>query len=168
MRWKKTLFIVYSWATVVIWTIVIFWFSSLESLRIYSDDYSLLIERLTFLLSYAFLLLLVFRALIATFRLNIDRLSFARNKKEAQEDKEFVIIVETLLLTNAIFISAFIAMGNYQYLETITGRVNDIYSFLSNLTGILIAALITYSWPIINTVEMRLAKRIFGAILPKS
>lgn len=157
-NWKKYFFIFYAWITALIWGIVIFWFSGIENLKIAGDDNSLLIERITYLLSYGFLLILIFRALISTFRLTIDRLSYSRSKKERSEDREFVIITETLLLTNAILITSIIAIINYHYLDTVEGRINDTYSFLTNIIGILIAALITYSWPIISTLELKILK----------
>ena len=124
MNTRKFGFILYSWATVAIWVVVIFWFSSLENLNIYSDAYSTLLERMTYLLAYGFLLLLTFRALISTFRLTVDRLAKAKSKREKSEDREFVIITETLLLTNAIFFAILISVANYHYLENVTGRIS--------------------------------------------
>jgi len=158
MSKRKLLFIAYSWVTVFAWVVVIFWFSSLENLEVYSNDYSHLIERITYLLSYGFLLLTLFRALISTFRLTVDRLAYAKGKREKKEDKEFVIIVETLLLTNAILIACLLAVANYHFLDGIEGRINDTYTFLANIIGILISALITYSWPVLNDIELKAFK----------
>lgn len=154
MQKHKILFILYSWLTVLGWGVVIFWFSSFKNLDIYSSDYSKYLEKLTYFFIFGFFLLLTFRALISTFRLTIDKLSYSRGKAEKKEDKEFVVIVETLLLTNAIAICTLVAIGIYHYLLTVDGRVSDTYSFLINLLGILVAALLTYTWPIINELEI--------------
>lgn len=158
MQTKKALFILYNWFTTLIWIVVLFWFSSQEDLQIGSDEDSLFVERITYFLGFSFLFLLIYRSLINTFRLTVEKLAFTRSKEEAKEDREFVLIVETLLLSNAILLSVFIAVANNLYLETISGREVDIYLFLINSLGILVFALITYSWPVLSIIEARIAK----------
>lgn len=162
MQKRKIIFIAYSWVTVVLWALVVFWFSSVKNLEIYSSKYSGSLEKVTYFFAFGFLLLLTFRALISTFRLTIDRLAYSRNKQEEKEDEEFVVIVETLLLTNAIAICTLIAVAIYHYLLTVDGRVNDTYSFLTNLLGILVAALFTYTWPVMNEIEIIIYRWIRG------
>ncbi len=155
---RKTLFIIYTWLTAALWLVVIVWFSSLKNLEIYSNKHSITLERITYALAFGFLLLLVFRALISTFKLTVDKLAFARSLKERNEDREFVIIVETLLLSNSILICILTVIGNTFILNRTEGREVDTYSFMINILSVLCFALLTYSWPILNTLELKAFK----------
>lgn len=153
---RKTLFIAYLYMTVFIGIVVIFWFSTLNNLIIYKQDLSLTVERITYFIAFGFLQILIFRALIGTFRLTVDKLSFSRNKQERAEDREFRLIVETLIMTNAVLISTIVAIANDYVLRNTPGREGGAYTILVSILGVLVAALISYSWPLLNSIEATL------------
>ncbi len=155
---KKILFITYLYTTAFIGIVVIFWFSTLNNLTIYSPGLSLALERATYCIAFAFLQILIFRALIGTFKITIDKLSFARNKKEQTEDREFRLIVETLIMTNSILISTIIVLVNDYILRSTPGREAGVYTILTSMLGVFIAALMSYSWPIFNISRPRSIK----------
>jgi len=159
MSTKRILFILYNWATVILWALLLFWFSSIGTDSI-SKDYSKTLEYFTYFFGFGMLLLLTFRAHLSTFRLTVERLAFSRSKKEKQEDSEFVLIIETLLLANSILISSIIMIGSMYILNLETTREVNSYLLAANLLGILGFALIAYGWPLITTFELNIAKKL--------
>lgn len=155
---KKISFFIYLYSTIVAWIAVIFWFSSLENLQYNYTEYSLSLERATYFFAFIILNILIFRTLIATFRSIIDKLSFARSKRERKEDKEFTVITETLLLLISILASIIIVLINQYILIEIQGREGDIPLLIINLSAVLLGALITYNWPILKELESKIAK----------
>jgi len=81
---KDRFFIAYNYLTIVIWYGVILLISSIPDLDLKGSSLDWTLSSLGYALMYAFLFLLILRALLATFRLKVKRLMYFRSKGEGR------------------------------------------------------------------------------------
>lgn len=151
-------FILYSWATVVLWYGFIWLLSSIPNLDTTGSQTHWMISGAGYQLAYALLFLLIYRAILMTLRLRVDRLMYWKSKREKSEDEQFANIVEKLVMSvAALMCIALMALDEYHQLG-ITGRIATIIDVAVNFTGVAVAAVVTYLLPILIELEARLAK----------
>lgn len=112
------------------------------------------------MLLYAMLFILLYRAIIASLRSSVTRLAKWRNKPEAEEDAEFVLIIETLAIIVTI-LSTTIFAATEEFLQLYTeGRQADIKDVLVSVMAILLTALISYTIPAVGELEFAVKRKL--------
>ncbi len=143
-KYKLELTIIINWLVTTFLIFVILWFSDPRNLNIGANK---LLTNLTYFITFFMLQLLMFRALINTFRFTIDKLTFAKSKREKIEDSYFLLITETLIIIISILSNFIIALINFHIINIFnTNTIN----FNVAIFGIFISALVSYITPIIR------------------
>src|SRR5690554_5405742 len=127
---RRIAYIIYAWGSTLLLVGVMFWLATLPDLGEESGEYSELIKILYRLVLYAFLFLLTYRSLLATFRITVGRLSKWHSKKEMAEDRVFVLIIETLLVIIAVLGSTIVAIIEEYIQNFVEGRNADVEDVL--------------------------------------
>ncbi len=150
MRKKLTILsYIISWIITLLTISMILWFFHL------SMPNERFLNNLLYFVTFFILQIILFRALIGTSRLTIEQLAFFTSKREKKEDKEFVLIIETLLLFISILINIILALTNFYVLDN---PIATIINFNYAILGILTAALLNYTYPLIKDVIKQLNK----------
>ncbi|MBN1915555.1 VanZ family protein [Candidatus Dojkabacteria bacterium] len=139
----------------------IWWLSSIPRLSLTGNDTEPLLRAGGQLLAFGFLFLLIYRALLTSFKFRVERLAFWRTRKEKSEDTEFVFIVETLLLFIAVLLSILYAIVDEYHQSFVDKSMASARDVLLDTIGILTIALITYSLPIIAETEVFAVRKLF-------
>ena len=146
---KQTTATLSIWIIFVLFTAFIFYFSSIEDIGT-AHNYSKALELTTYFLSFGFSSILLFRALIYTFRFSVDRLSLANDKKEQLEDAEFRLIIEVILIFLTISLNTNLVLVNHSIIEQSAGRDSSTYAVLLNILGVSIFSFISFVWPLLE------------------
>lgn len=99
-RIQKISFLLYHWILAVAWTTALF-FVVINTGEVSLDNQNYL-STFTKALGFGILFILVYKALINTFRLRVKRLAVWRSLQEYTEDVEFVSLIEALLVVIAV------------------------------------------------------------------
>jgi len=158
---NRTIYVIYTWATVILWMGFIWWLSSVPKLSIGDSQTEPLLRAAGQLLAFGFLFLLTYRGLLTTFKFKVERLAFWRSRKEESEDSEFVFIVETLLLIIAVFISVVYAIVDEYHQNFISADLANARDVILDTIGVLVFALVTYSLPVIAETEVFAIRKLF-------
>ncbi|MFQ5492613.1 MAG: VanZ family protein [Candidatus Dojkabacteria bacterium] len=153
---KNPAFILYNWGSAAAWFGVILIVSSIPNLDIVGDVNDWVLRAVGYALMYGLLFLLIMRALLATFRAQVDRLMYWKSKREQAEDSEFAQIVEFLLFLVAVLISVLLAAFDEYFQSGISGRVGDIVDVFIAAMGMIITSVLVLKFPIIAEFEARL------------
>ncbi len=151
---NRTIYLFYLWGSAILWMGFIWWLSSIPRLSLAGNETEPLLRAGGQLLAFGFLFLLIYRALLTTFKFKVERLAFWRSKKEQSEDTEFVFIVETLLLFISVLLSILYAMVDEYHQSLVEHTLASARDVLLDTIGILLIALITYSLPVIVETEV--------------
>lgn len=156
--YKKFGFIAYSWLTTLLFAGVIYWLATIANFDVTTDITNEVVKVLFRMIMYAFLVVLIYRSLIATFRMTVTRLSSWRSKGEAAEDAEFVLIIETLLVIISVLSSILYAVFEQYVQMQIAGRTESLNDMLKDvlvsIMASLLAALVVYTIPSTGELEM--------------
>ncbi len=175
--------------------ILVLWLSQIPNLSVASDTMTDEIVKVSFRMTmYAIFFILVYRSFILTLKSTVLRLSKWRSKREQEEDKEFVFIIETLVLIATIFITICFSFFEEYSQIMIMGRNNSnpvVACSIANLqTGILensscfqasslseankdvlvsimsilLTAIIVYSLPIIGELEVAIKYKLVNVV----
>ena len=158
---NRTIYVIYIWATVLLWMGFIWWLSSVPKLSLTENQAEPLLRSVGQLLAFGFLFLLVYRGLLTTFKFKVERLAFWRSRKEESEDTEFVFIVETLLLIIAVLFSVVYAIVDEYHQSFTATDLASARDVILDTIGILIFALVTYSLPVIAETEVFALRKLF-------
>lgn len=171
---KKVAFLMYAWGSTLIFGLLIIWLSTIPNFQagnLVSDEVIKVIFRMTL---YAVLFILIYRSIIITLKTTVERLSKWRSRREVNEDSEFVLIIETLIVLLVIFICSTFAFveENIQFYTEGRNRAEStlvqddrVYIEQSVLTesnkdilvsvmAILLTAIVVYSIPVIGELEI--------------
>lgn len=154
---NKFWYIVYSWLTTAIFAGLIYWLATIPNFDVSTDVGNEVAKVFFRMVMYGFLFLLAYRSLIATFRGTVQRLAEWRSKREAIEDAEFVLIIETLLVIIGILGSTLFAVFEEYTQASVAGRAGEVKDVLVSVMAVLLTALIVYSMPVVGELEMAVA-----------
>lgn len=155
---RKNAFIIYAWITTIAWYLVILLFSTVEGVDLIQDYSNLFITTIAYQLAYGFLFLLIFRAMLITLKLKVERLLFWKTKREKAEDEEFAVIVEVLVVIIALVSTTLLAALDEFNQLNVVGRVGHINDVFVALSGALMFAVIVFVIPHATEIEARIAK----------
>lgn len=156
---KSLLFIIWSWGTTALFTVLIYWAATLPSLASVSVGDEVIKAAFRMLL-YSVLFLLIYRSIIATLRGTVTRLSAWRSKNEAIEDAEFVLIIETLVVIVTTLMAVLFAVFAEYAQQFAAGRVADVKDVLVSIMAILLTALVVYTMPAVGELEVAIANKL--------
>lgn len=158
MKSKNNWFIAYSWFTVVAWYAVIWLLSSVQDIDVDGNYVHWFLSSIGYELAFGLQFILIFRAIIVTLKLKVEKLMYWKTKREKEEDQEFVKVIETLILFLSISITLILAISDEYHQTFVSGRISNMEDILVNLMGIIIAAIFVFVVPIIAEIEDRLEK----------
>ncbi|MCA9381610.1 VanZ family protein [Candidatus Dojkabacteria bacterium] len=164
---KKLAFVLYSWGTTTLFIMLIFWLSTVPYLADSNDIYEQFIKIFYRMSLYGLLFLLLYRSLLATFRTTVKRLSKWHSRAEKEDDQEFVLIIETLLVVVAVSIASLIALTDEFIQIYVDGRFPEPVDVLISIMAILLAAILVYSTPSIGELEIALKHKFFDNFFKK-
>lgn len=186
MSMKKFYLLAYAWSSTILFGLFIYWLSTVPNLsagNTLTDEVIKVSFRMTL---YAIFFILIYRSFILTLKTNVTRLAQWKSKREKEEDTEFVLIIETLIVIATIFITLSFAFFEEMTQLTVQGRnnANEIQDcrrldpnrgitvkteciektaltesnkdVLVSLMAILLTAIIVYSIPVIGELEVAL------------
>lgn len=160
MKIKERNFIIYSFGIILIWILVIFFSSSLQS---NSEKYYILIiaEKLSYFLAYGLLFMLIYNCLLMLFRYKISILARFRSLQEKLEDQEFTLIIEFLLMIISAQTTIMISIIELYIRKYYLGKSCDIRDFIIILMGIILFSVTTYLLPHTKHIDriLRLNKK---------
>lgn len=157
---RKILFLIWSWGTTFAFAGLIYWIATIPQFQTATGSTDELIKLVYRLLLYAIFFLLLFRAIMATLRSSIARLSKWHSKREAEEDAEFVLIIETLVVTITSLAVMLFAIFEEYIQNFVAGRNPELKDVLVSIMATLLTGLIVYSMPIIGELEVALNQKL--------
>ncbi|MEI6887015.1 MAG: hypothetical protein WCK31_02135 [bacterium] len=108
MNTKQKVFFIYSILSTIFWFLLLV----IVSLTVNTDrtlnDLIILGEKLSFMLGYGILTLLIYRTLIIFLKVKVEKLAHWHSLREKHEDYEFVRLIELFTGITAILASSFI------------------------------------------------------------
>ncbi len=157
---KKFLFVIYAWGTTIAFSLLIIWLATIPNLGKLDTNTDELIKVLYRITLYALMYILFYRSAIATLKTTVDRLSKWRSRKEKQEDAEFVLIIETLVVIISILAISILAIFE-EFIQTETqGRSAEIKDVLISIMSIILTSIVVYSMPVIGELEVAVSHKI--------
>ncbi len=159
---KKAAYYLWIWGSTIAFIFVIFWLSSLPNADVSSGVGNEALKVLFRMFLYAMLFILIYRSIIGTMKNSVKRLAQWHSKREAKEDSEFLLIIETLIVMVSIFVSILIGIFDeaIQAYANISGRNGDIKDILISTIAVLLASLVVYTMPVIGELEMAVKHKI--------
>ncbi|KXK26592.1 MAG: hypothetical protein TR69_WS6001000598 [candidate division WS6 bacterium OLB20] len=155
---SQRVFILYTWLTAAAWYGFILLLSMVPDLDVTGTQTDWLVRSLGYALMYGLLFLLLFRALLGTVRMRIERLRYYKSRRERAEDNEFAYLTEFLLFIIAVLFTLLLS-GLDEYLQTgVRGRVGAVIDVIVNLLGIIVTAVIAFKVPVVTELEELLFK----------
>ncbi len=154
---KNLAFIIYSWGSSILLTVLIFWLATIPEFEINNTSASDAIIKTIFRMGiYALLYIFIYRSIIITLKQSITRLSQYRSKKEKIEDAEFVLIIETLIVVVVAFACVIISMIAewIQSTNIVSLKTSELQDVLVSTMSILLTSIIVYSVPVIGELEI--------------
>lgn len=156
---KDFLLILYGWVTTILYIGLILWLASIPYL-VGTGEGTESTKILFRILVYAGLFVLIYRSLIFTLKNTVDRLSKWKSKREKEEDQEFSLIVETLIVLLAGVSSFNIALLDEFLQIGVAGREASLVDILVSLMSIVTTSIVIYSYPVIGELEVYLHNRL--------
>lgn len=164
---QKIAHIAWAWITTLLFAALIYWIATIPNFDITTDITNEVIKVVFRMLLYAILFILIFRSIIATLRNSVTRLSSWRSKREAQEDAEFVLIIETMAVVIAILAAILFAVFEENIQSYIPGRNSLVgeaeRDVLVSTMAVLLASIVVYTMPAIGELEVAILHKLRGA-----
>lgn len=161
---KRLAHLLWAWGSTVLFAALIYWIATIPNFDVTDDVTNEMIKVVFRMLLYAILFTLLFRSIIATLKNTVGRLSTWRSKGEAEEDAEFVLIIETLTVVVAVLSTILFAVFEENVQGYISGRnalpgeaERDV---LVSTMAVLLAAIVVYSMPAIGELEVAIAHKL--------
>jgi len=99
------------------------------------------------------LFLLIFRALLATTRSQVDRLMYYKSKREQAEDREFAYMTEFLLFLIALLLTLVAGILDEYIQSGVPGRIGAVVDVLVNMLGVAAATVLVFKLPVVTELE---------------
>lgn len=150
------MYFIWVWGTTIAFIAMILWLSFLPNLDVASGAGNEVVKVLFRMFLYSMLFILVYRSIIGTVKNTVKKLAVWHSKREAAEDAEFLLIIETLIVVISIFVSVLIAIFDeaIQTYALVEGRTGEIKDILVSTVAVLLTSLIVYTLPVIGELEM--------------
>lgn len=155
---KANTFIIYSWVTAALWFLLIWIISSVANLDVNMTNTKYYFTSFGYELLYAIQFILIFRAILITIKLKVERLMYWKSKREKSEDIEFAKLVERLVILLSLAISLILAMIDEYHQSFVPGRVANAADVIVSFTGSIIALVLVMIVPITAEIEARIFK----------
>lgn len=153
-------YVIWSWLTVIVMAAVMYWIATLPNFDVSSDATNEAVKVVFRMLLYSALFILFYRAVIATLRNTVSRLSAWRSKQEAIEDAEFVLIIETFVVIVSILVTTMYAIFEEYAQIYVAGRAAELKDVLVSVMGVLLTAIVVYSIPVVGELEIAIAHKL--------
>jgi hypothetical protein len=151
---SKLLFTIWAWGSTFLFAGVLLWFASTPNLSAANPGEEALKVAFRMLL-YAVFFLLVYRSILTTIRNTVRRLSGWHSKREANEDAEFALIIETLIVIVTILATTVFAIfDEYVQAAGVDGRQGEPKDVLVSVMAIILTALVVYTMPVVGELEV--------------
>lgn len=159
---KKTLYYIWIWGSTFLFVGLIIWLAFLPNLDVSKGPNNEPIKVLFRMFLYAMLFVLLYRSIIGTLKTTVGRLAIWHSKREAREDSEFLLIIETLVVVVTIFVCVLISIFDeaIQVYGGVEGRTGDIKDILISTIAVLLTALVVYTMPVIGELEMAIKHKL--------
>jgi len=157
---KKTLFIVYTWATTLLFAAVIYWIATLPYFRYGNTTTDDLMRVIYKMVEYAILFILIYRSIMLTLKSTVVRLAHYRSKGEKGDDEEFVLIIETLIIIITTLSCILFSIFETYVSGFVAGRTAEIKDVLISTMAILLTGIVLYTIPVIGEFEMAIKHKI--------
>lgn len=161
---KKLAYYIWIWGSTIAFLGLILWLSFLPNLDVSAGSSNEALKVLFRMFLYAMLFILIYRSVIGTLKNNVKRLAIWHSRREAKEDAEFLLIIETLVVIVTIFVTVLISIFDeaIQTYAGVEGRVGDIKDILISTMAVLLTALIVYTMPVIGELEMAIRHKLMS------
>jgi hypothetical protein len=161
---KKLAHVLWAWGSTIAFAGLIYWIATIPNFDVNSDVTNEVIKVVFRMLLYAILFTLFFRSIIATLKNTVKRLSAWRSRREAEEDAEFMLIIETMAIIVSVLSSVIFAVFEENVQRYIPGRnalageaERDV---LVSTMAVLLAAIVVYSVPAIGELEVAIMHKL--------
>lgn len=163
MKTKNYSYILWCWFTTIAFVGIILATSLVSDLQ--SSTAGEEVVKVAFrMLLYSVTFILLYRSIIATLRESVSRLAKWRNRSEAAEDAEFVLIIETLVVIITIVVMTLLAVSEVFVSGFQPGRTNEVQEqmrdILVSVMSILLTALVVYTIPAIGELEFAIKRKL--------
>ncbi len=170
MKIKNYSYILWCWFTTIAFFAIVIATALISDLQ--SNTAGEEVVKVAFrMLLYAVTFILLYRSIIATLRASVSRLAKWRNRSEAAEDAEFVLIIETLVVIISIVVMVLLAVSEVFISGFQPGRVNEVQEqlrdILVSIMSILLTALVVYTIPAIGELEFAIKRKLEKELAPK-
>lgn len=161
---KKVAYYIWIWGSTIVFSALVLSLSFLPNLDVSSGSTNEALKVLFRMFLYAMLFVLIYRAVIGTLKNSVQRLAVWHSRREAKEDSEFLLIIETLVVIVTIFVTVLISIFDeaIQQYAGVEGRSGDIKDILVSTMAVLLTALIVYTMPVIGELEMAIRHKLTG------
>lgn len=161
---KKLAYLIWAWGSTVLFAVLIYLIATVPYFDVTADVTNEVIKVVFRMLMYAVLFTLIFRSIIATLRTTVNRLSNWSSKREAAEDAEFVLIIETMAVVIAILAAILFAVFEENVQGYISGR-NTLpgeaeRDVLVSTMAVLLSAIVVYSMPAVGELEVTVVRKL--------
>jgi hypothetical protein len=112
------------------------------------------------MLLYSMFFVLLYRSIVAILKSTVERLANWRNRSEAVEDAEFVLIIETMVVMVTILATTLFAVIEEFFQLYIDGRQADVKDVLVSVMAILLSALVVYTIPAVGELEFAIKEKL--------
>ncbi|MBL8014831.1 MAG: VanZ family protein [Candidatus Doudnabacteria bacterium] len=159
---KRVAYYIWIWGSTLAFLALVLWLSFLPNLDVTAGAGNEALKVLFRMFLYAMLFILLYRSVIGTLKNSVSRLAVWHSKREAKEDTEFLLIIETLVVLVTIFVTVLISIFDeaIQTYAGVEGRSGDIKDILISTMAVLLTALIVYTMPVIGELEMAVKHRL--------
>lgn len=161
---KKIAHLVWAWGSTFAFALLLYYLATIEDFQVTTDATNEVIKVVFRMLLYSVFFTLLYRSIIATLKNTVKRLAGWRSRREAIEDAEFVLIIETMAVVVTILITVLFAIFDEVVQFHVSGRnilpgdaQRDV---LVSTMAALLTALIVYSMPVIGELEVALLHKI--------
>lgn len=173
--YKRISFIIWSWLSTALFAGFIYWISAVWSNDVFAfsqasipaDEALKVVFRMVL---YAILFILFYRSVIVTLRSTVKRLASWHSRREANEDAEFSLIIETLVVVVTIMFCVIFSVveefaQNFSVLFNQAVVPQAIYlemqrDILVSTMAALLTALVVYSVPAIGELEIAIQEKL--------
>lgn len=147
-------YVVWAWGTTFLFAGLIYWLATVPNFDVTTDLTNEVIKVAFRMLLYAVLFILFYRSVIATLKNTVQRLAHWRSRGEQEDDAEFVLIIETLVVIVAIMSTILFAIFEENVQAYVQGRQREIKDVLVSVMSVLLTALVVYTIPVIGELEV--------------
>ncbi len=154
---KRSISLVYYWASTIAWAAIIFYLSEQPDLHIVENQWDMILRKAAHVFFFAIQTILTYRSLLWTVRTKVRQF-------ELRKDFDASIMIEGLLLTIAVLATILYAAFDEYHQSLVPTRVGSLVDVLIDSIGILFSAGILFKSGVIAEIEHRFARKGWAII----